>query len=150
MKKHILPILAIVGIAVMLVANPASADSGTELRASIPFDFTVGKTLMPAGQYTVRTDHIGSGVLCIEARDGGRPVMIMTNTAYAAHSKNESSLVFQRYGNQYFLNEIVSSASGLSVELPTSKAEKRARLQEASLHNGNQADGDRVLVALNR
>jgi len=124
MKKHILPILAIVGIAVMLVANSASADSGTELRASIPFDFTVGKTLMPAGQYTVRTDHIGSGVLCIEARDGGRPVMIMTNTAYAAHSKNESSLVFQRYGNQYFLSKVWTVGSDIGCELIKTRAER--------------------------
>jgi hypothetical protein len=42
-------------------------------------------------------------------------------------------LVFAKYGNQYFLHEVLCSALSMNVALPTSRLEKRARIQEAQL-----------------
>jgi hypothetical protein len=62
---------------------------------------------------------------------------------------NESKtgeLVFNKYGDQYFLREILCSQAAMNMSVPASKQEKRARAQEASLsHSGQQ-----VYLALNR
>lgn len=116
------------------------------VQATVPFDFSVDGTLLPAGTYKFTTENF----LTVLIRNDQHHANVMSIAPAYVEASKDGKLIFKRYGNQYFLNEIVSSASGLSVELPTSKAEKRARLQEASLHNGNQTDGDRVLVALNR
>jgi len=58
----------------------------------------------------------------------------------------DNTLVFHKYGNQYYLSEIRSAGAAIDVHFPTSKAEKQARahVQEAGLFVN-----DPVLIALN-
>jgi hypothetical protein len=109
------------------------------VKATVPFDFTVGGKLVPAGTYTISSDSPNR----ILIRNGDRHVAIFS-TAYADGKQSETGkLVFNKYGNQYFLSEVLCSSVDMSLEIPTSKAEKRARVQEASIHNDSQ-----VYVAL--
>jgi hypothetical protein len=48
-------------------------------------------------------------------------------------------LVFNRYGDQYFLRKIISSAAANCMDIPVSKLERRVRWQESKLHEGAQA-----------
>jgi hypothetical protein len=58
-----------------------------------------------------------------------------------------SKLVFHRYGDQYFLSEILTANSSMNADFPISKEESKARAQ-------TQVAGlpvnDLVLIALNR
>ena len=67
------------------------------------------------------------------------------SAVHAVHNDDKRSttpvLVFQRYGNQYFLHEVLA-ANALNVAVPSSKREQR-RLQEAKLQESNQ-----TLIAL--
>jgi hypothetical protein len=66
------------------------------------------------------------------------------STAFAdSRLPKHSVLVFIKYGDQYFLHEILCSSGAMNLQLPTSKVEKRVQTQEASLSSGNQ-----ILVAL--
>jgi hypothetical protein len=52
--------------------------------------------------------------------------------------RSGGKLVFNRYGDQYFLSEILTASDALNVKIPASKREQRVRLQEASLETSSQ------------
>jgi len=110
------------------------------VRATVPFDFSVGNKLVPAGTYTITS--ASANVILI--RSGEQKVALMSVAFADGKQPKNSVLVFNKYGDQYFLHEILSSSGSLNLQIPTSKAEKRVQTQEASLSTGNQ-----VLVAMN-
>ncbi|MGC1300472.1 MAG: hypothetical protein WA869_36045, partial [Alloacidobacterium sp.] len=143
--KHITAI-TLFALASLITAGSAAAQDHS-VQANVPFDFTVGSTVLPAGAYTISTDTAKSpDVLVIQNRQ--RNIAIFS-TAYGSGNQSKTGeLVFNRHGGQYFLHEIRCSAAGMNVDLPTSKSEKRAQLQEASNRYSDQSD--QVLVALNK
>jgi hypothetical protein len=42
-------------------------------------------------------------------------------------------LIFAKYGNQYFLREVLCSGLSMNMEIPKSTLEKQVRMQEAQL-----------------
>jgi hypothetical protein len=95
----------------------------TPMVATIPFEFVAGKTTLPAGEYKVGDVSAGSAVLLIRSVDGRSAVMIITHGTGSA-SRAEGKLVFNRYGNRYFLSQVFSPGSSMGRELPKSKLER--------------------------
>jgi hypothetical protein len=92
------------------------------LRANIPFDFTVANTWMPAGEYTVSSPDQG----ILELKSGSHIALVASGKSYD-ESNSGSKLVFDKYRDQYFLHEVLCPIlSSLNLQIPTSKAEKRA------------------------
>jgi hypothetical protein len=100
----------------------------------VPFDFTVGNKALPAGAYEVSYYPAKTAIL-IRSKDGRLHVMT-TTVADDKESYGVGKLIFARYGNQYFLHEVLCSALSMNVALSTSRLEKRARIQEAQLPHG--------------
>jgi hypothetical protein len=124
-----------------LVAGTAVAQN-RGVKANVPFDFTVGTAHVPAGIYTINST--GSQNI-IELRNESGKVHIF-GAGYAGGKNTETSkLVFDKWGDQYFLREVLCAHGDMSVELPVSKAEKRLQQLQAS----NQQNKDEVEVALN-
>jgi hypothetical protein len=99
-------------------------------RFKVPFDFTVGNQVIPAGTYEVSYYPTKTAVL-IRSQDNRFHAFIATHLADP--STRDGEVVFTKYGNQYFLHEVLCSALSMNVALPTSRLEKRARIQEAQL-----------------
>ena len=112
------------------------------VKANVPFDFTVGDKLLPAGTYLISAEN--DNVIKIENRDK-HVTMLSTTTSDGKESKT-GELVFNKYGDQYFLHDILCSQAAMNMAVPVSKQEKRARVQEASLNS----NGQQVYLALNR
>jgi hypothetical protein len=107
------------------------------VQANVPFDFTVGNKLLPAGTYTITP--ASEGVIAIQNRD--KHVLILSAALPdGKEAKNGGELVFDRYADQYFLREILCDAAAMNVELPATKAEKQARMQEAKVQNASQVE----------
>jgi hypothetical protein len=121
-------------IALLAIANFAMAGTSfaqsNGVRATVPFDFTVGDKLLPAGTYTIKeqSDHL----IVIKNHDKPIAVLSLVN-GDSNKSPNGGKLKFHRYGSQYFLSEILCDQAGMNLQVPTSKAEKRTALQEAKL-----------------
>lgn len=130
--------IALFTIATFVTAGRALAQDRA-VQATVPFDFTVGNKLLPAGTYTIAT--ASYDVIAIKNYDR-RIAILSTATPNSKESKNGSKLVFDKYGDQYFLSEVLCPGTSMNVNLPTSKQEKRARVQEAMLPNASQ-----VLIA---
>jgi hypothetical protein len=115
------------------------------VQATIPFNFTVNGSHLPAGNYTLGSDVTSPHILKIA--DWTRHVHAMV-LALPNPQENQKAnvLVFHKYGNQYFLSEIRSVESSINVQLATSKQEKRARAQ---IEQAGLRVNDDVMIALN-
>jgi hypothetical protein len=131
----------------LVIAVPAHAQlPGTQMRVSIPFDFTVrGKTL-PSGEYEV--SRIGDepiSLLIRNVKDKRDHVVFETEPVYAGRIPNRGLVVFHRYGDSYFLSEVVTAGEDTARELTTSRAERQLQREMAS----NKAEPETVALAVN-
>ena len=104
------------------LAVAAFAQGSTFLKADVPFDFSAGNSIMPAGRYQVERGP-ANGTVTIRSDDGKKAVIVMTllTTSMARHE--QGSLMFHRYGNAYILSEIWTPGND-GRELPTTKRER--------------------------
>jgi len=102
--------------------------------ATVPFGFNVGDKWVPAGTYTI-TSEIQSNVISV--RDKNRSIALWSLVQSDSRRLNEGKLVFTKYGDRYFLHEILCSSCGMNFALPGSRHEKlaRAHQEEAGLSN---------------
>jgi hypothetical protein len=136
--------IAICALASLVTAGSAVAQ-GRTVKATVPFDFAVGNSHLPAGTYTISSADSRSLTGLAIRSDSGKITVLTTAFADGKQSKT-GKLVFDKYGDQYFMREILCSNADINMELPVSKAEKKVQLQQASLENSNK---DQVFVALN-
>jgi hypothetical protein len=126
---------ALFTLAALVTAGGAMAQDRA-VRATVPFAFTVGNKLLPAGNYEISTPQ--TDVVEIRNRDNTH-IVAMTTTSFDSHeSRSGGKLVFDKYGDQYFLSEILCQSAAITASVPPSKQEKQARMQEAALHNASQ------------
>lgn len=106
MKNYaIIALLACVAF-VTLAATPSHAQ--ILLKADVPFSFSAGYGMLPAGEYNITRSGIGQVVLLSNGRRG---VELMTPKTTDLRDKiGTPKLVFHRYGDEYFLAEIWTSA----------------------------------------
>ena len=133
---------AIFLVATLISAGSASAQEPAE-KATVPFSFRVGNRTLPAGTYTIRT-RTSSWVLAFSNPDKNVYVMTMGQPDQG-NPKHVNELQFYKYGNQYFLKEILSEDSSMNIHFATTKAEKSARSQT---EEAQQQVNDPVLIAL--
>jgi hypothetical protein len=124
----------------LTTGNMSAQDSAVQV--TIPFNFAVGNTVLPSGTYIVSSET--PQMILVRNKDHGKLASMALINQANARNASENKLVFNRYGNEYFLNQILCPSAAIVAELPTSKREKRARLrEEASLEQPEQ-----VLLAL--
>lgn len=122
-------------LASLFAAGHASAQDHV-IKADIPFDFTVGGKLLPSGTYLVTSSTDMSHV--IQIRDPQGSVAVFSSAYDSGNESKTNKLIFNRYGDQYFLSEVLCSSAHMNVQIPRSKLEKRVRSQEAQLQSDNQ------------
>lgn len=139
MKRNIA--IALFGLASLVAASGAFAQSGST-QANVPFAFSVSNTVLPAGHYQIAGNNYGASIL-IRNVEQGRSIF-STTVAYEKASAGTCELVFHRYGERYFLNQVLCPSKSLSVDLPITGREKRARMMEEARGPAE----DTVLVAM--
>lgn len=109
-----------VAFALFVLLTPALAQTGA-VRVTVPFQFTVGRQTLAAGDYKVAI----SGSLLQVARIGGSgAVSVLTNyTGGGANQDASPRLVFHRYGNHHFLAVAWIGEANMGHELYAAAAE---------------------------
>lgn len=138
MKITPLALLAIAGV--LSVGSAFAQDS--QLRATMPFDFTVGNKSLPSGTYTVSP--VFSTAYAIQNWDHNTSA-VSTVSPDSSQAYGSAKLVFDKIGKQYFLRKVIGGSHWQNVSLPLSKAEQRARSQENFAQNWT---GSQVTVAM--
>jgi hypothetical protein len=121
---------------------PTGVSAQSRQQATIPFDFTVGERLLPAGTYVIKP--LTHGVIAVRGWKGNTLVSVMTVvTPTDEVGKNPNKLVFHKYGDQYFLSEIRGGLGEAVGTVVTSKLEQRVQQQRAAV-----ANQDKTVIAL--
>ena len=115
----------LVGIITLAMASAlaASAQNSRSLVVNIPFDFNVAGKSMPAGDYIVSRSNTNDQTI-LNRRDGKANAIVLTKTLQARDRQSESRLVFNRYGEHYFLSSVWTSGEKLGRELYKSRQER--------------------------
>ena len=116
MYKQLYQVLNVLTLVAWLMV-PATHAQSIMLKADIPFKFTVGDTQLPSGEYFVKKLH--PGVIQVQGKSSA---IVMTTGADGGNTSGVSKLVFNRYGDQYFLSRIW--APGMGHELRKSRLER--------------------------
>ena len=116
-----------VGMFLVLAGSTVYAQT-INLQANIPFDFRMGDTVMPAGEYRVQSER--GFVLILRGEGESHPVAsaIAMSVARPATQK-PARLEFNRYGDSYFLAKVwdAFSASGKALLKTPQEKEYAAR-----------------------
>ena len=131
------------GLAVVLGVLTLSAPKpvvAADIRANVPFSFTVDKKVLPAGTYNVTSSN--AHALLISSFGAGA----VTMGQRAESTSGSPRLVFHRYGTEYILREVwMGGASGYQLR-------ETARERELAGNRGGvntaSANFERVEVAI--
>jgi len=95
-------LIVIVFAGVLAINAQAQTSSPQRLTASIPFAFSVGKTTLPAGRYTITVLNPSSDrkILQIRSLNGKSSAVVLTN-GIIGHASDNAKLVFEHYGDRY-------------------------------------------------
>ena len=104
-RSHLTMAAALLAVTFVSLAGLAQAQSPLRLRATIPFAFYAGETLMPAGQYQV--ERAANGVMRIVCQEARKSVLVNTfGVSQRFREEAHARLVFNKYGEAYLLSEM--------------------------------------------
>ena len=127
MNRNLIRVLTI-GTLLLLVSIP-NTYAQTTVRATVPFPFMVGNTEVPAGTYTI--DSISHSVIAIRDLSTGRGVFSLVGPGRPGSNDGTPKLVFNKYGDRYFLSQVSRGFGSNLMQLPTLKLEKELRIASA-------------------
>ena len=137
MKKQGLRIFLMSTLLAILSVSSVRAQSNQGQTANIPFSFTVGSKVFPAGQYVVTRLNAQSdkATLVIKSADGRTSKIVLALAPVQAGKVQERArLVFNRYGGQYFLSQVWTPADNVGLELLKSRSERTLARSSAGEH----------------
>lgn len=131
-------IFVVASLAAGFICSSAHAQNGLPaVSVNVPFGFEIGPKHMSPGTYTVRRSM--NGILEISNRSDA--AMLLAHGEQSYKPTQNSKLVFDRYGDQYFLRQVwFTPQDNMYVECTQSKAEKqakRAQLEAATKNASN-------------
>ena len=115
-------VLAVLGALVVPVAARAQA----AVQANIPFEFAAGDSILPPGSYQFESSsHVG--MLTIWSIDQNTRRLLMANRAYrSGRGDRTGKVVFNKYGDRYFLAEVWSLGEESGRRVPKTRQEREA------------------------
>jgi hypothetical protein len=93
------------------------------MQATIPFDFQIGSTVLPSGEYSIR--HSG-GVLFVKQTGGAHKggFFMTVGEDRPVGSSASGTLLFNRYGSTYYLSKVWPAGSKEAQATPKTPREK--------------------------
>ena len=128
---------AIVFVTAVTSAQGQSLEN--RIRANIPFDFTVADKKLSSGKYSIGRAMRASDdtVLSISDVDGSLRAIRSSSAAQTLQAREKATLVFHRYGDQYFLFQVWPAGETTGRQFYKSRSERDI---ERNLH-GNSSTG---------
>ena len=130
MRNKIYRLIAIFGMFLGFTMVNAQGQAPSKVEVAIPFEFSAGKTTLPAGMYSIK--RISADALRLRSDDGKSAAILIAPVTHTSSDPNaEARLVFSKYGEEYFLSQIwLSATSGRQVWIGR-QAQKSERIEIA-------------------
>jgi hypothetical protein len=117
--------LSLLTVAGNITARAQGQIDDTPIEADVPHAFMVKETTLPAGKYTVRRlNDEAPGILAIRSADGRTAVIFQAESVQADQAPMQAELVFDKFGDNYFLSKIWASDSNVGYQLSKTKAQE--------------------------
>ncbi len=144
MKIQIMRSIAIVGLFFMLAIASVNAQTLGRAEVNVPFDFSAGTAKLKAGNYIIKK--LSGNALAIRSADGKTAALISAPlTIGSRDSKAGERLVFNKYGEQYFLSQIWLTVDNGRQLFPSGSETKIAHESKLAL---NKSRPQRVEIAV--
>jgi hypothetical protein len=115
------------GLVFALTVHPGTAHAQIigEVEADIPFQFHVGNARLPAGKYVIHVlDNSDQSVMEISSPNGSTSALFEVRQAEANSAPTKTELIFNKYGNRYFLAKLFDEGN------PSGSAVDKSRYEE--------------------
>jgi len=139
MKRNLITGILTTLTLLLLISVPSTYAQAT-IEATVPFNFMVGKAEMPAGTYTI--NRLSSSAIEIKGSTTKKSAVSIVWSEGPSGSDSAAKLVFNRYGDSYFLSQVTRGSGASVMQLPTSKLEQEQRIASTS-----GASGQKVVAA---
>ncbi len=123
--QQFLSFLLLPVFALTIFAGKASAQIDGDLDAEIPFQFHVGTRELPAGKYRIHLDEASLRIMEITSADGSASALFQVEESDAKSAPAQSELIFNKYGDNYFLAKLYDEGNPSGSELLESRYEKQ-------------------------
>lgn len=126
-SKHLLLSLFIALVfALTMYPTKAQAQIIDQLDVNVPFQFHAGNAKFPAGQYVIRfVDDSDQSYMEISSADGRTSALFQVRATAVNSTPAKSELIFNKYGDRYFLAKLFEGGSGSGDEVIESRYEQR-------------------------
>lgn len=97
-----------------------------EIEANIPFQFHAGDTKLPPGRYVIHPlDNTDLTIMEISSADGSISALFEVGDAAANSAPAKTELIFNKYGNRYFLAKLFDEGVPDGSNVVESRYEKK-------------------------
>jgi hypothetical protein len=129
--KGITMVTMIVAIALAMAVVSANAQSSRTVISNVPFEFVVGDTILPAGEY--RIGRTVGNALTIQTPDASGSATRLTNDIQPRKDREQARLIFRRYGQYFFLAEVWTGPDSMGWQVLKSRQERAIERENSSL-----------------
>ena len=140
MQRNVYGVVSFLVLAMILAAPAIQAQS--RLMADVPFSFVLGDKSLAAGNYEIESR--SEQVALLRNMDTSVAHFLIKAQHVQSRHWERPKLVFNRYGNEYFLSQIWDGSSDTGIQLAQSKREREASLAK----NGPPERPEIVIVAM--
>lgn len=112
--------------AVAMVSTSQAFAQSNQMRVNVPFAFHNGSQRMPAGVYKVTVESAHLILLQGSSKSG----YVNTNPDIGKPAE-QGKLIFQRYGDQYFLREVWAAGSETGEKCVKTKLERETEIAQS-------------------
>ncbi|HQU81539.1 MAG TPA: hypothetical protein PKY59_00345 [Pyrinomonadaceae bacterium] len=148
MKKQSLKLFAAVlflGL-VTVLGSAVSANAQEVIKFDVNFDFSASGKEMKAGKYELKALNRANFVLRNTESDDSVLILSSFDTKKTA-PENAEAIVFKRYGDTYFLNQIFARRNQSGREMLESKEERAVRKGEGETRLAkNQVKAEKISI----
>jgi len=139
MKTRALVMAGMMALTAMASTRVAQAQ---ELVVNIPFDFVADNMTLPAGEYSITVTAPEQTLLLTNRKDAAASGFMNTHAVVKTQIQTESKMIFNRYGDRYFLSEVWTAGNSRGRQLL-----KSAREKEMAQIAKSETQGQVTLVA---
>ena len=123
MRKHVLVAVMVVGVAA-LVGSSAVYAQGPLSKVTVPFEFVVGDTILPAGSYDVTPFPGQSDIVLFRSPDGKSSAAAVVQTTGIWKANANALFSFRKIGGQYFLSQMsIPGSDARALSLPKDRVD---------------------------
>jgi hypothetical protein len=135
-RQYWLALFIAAALALTIIPSKAQAQIVDDIEVNIPSQFHAGNVKLPAGQYRIHLDDSDLTVMEISSADESTSALFQVEDTKTDSTPAKSELIFNIYGDRYFLAKLFEEGSSSGNQVPQSRYQKRIRQQgmEAQQH----------------